>query len=113
MSSFGQNDFHKFSGNESCYDRNFFNSYKKNFEDGNQQNFNYENRLEPINQNFNNLQQIYRKPYVEHIDIKNRSQDEINIWYAENEVILDGHDIPRPIFKFNESLFSSNFFMIY
>lgn len=99
-SSFGNNNFHRFSG----YDRNFNNSYGKNFENSRQKNFCFESRSKPINPI--NIQPVCRKPYIEHITIKNRPQNEIDTWYIKNEVILNGQNIPRPIFEFEESSFS-------
>jgi hypothetical protein len=48
---------------------------------------------------------IVKDLYRENATIGNRDQAEITQWLAENECTLQGKNVPRPIFEFNESTF--------
>lgn len=109
-SSFGSNSFQKFGGvtGNNC-EKSSRNGYGKSFDSSRQGNFEPGSRLQPTDWECLNIQPVHREPYIEHIAIKNRSQDEIDTWFINNEVILDGQNIPRPIFEFDESTFLGNF----
>ncbi|KAI1713076.1 DEAD/DEAH box helicase domain-containing protein [Ditylenchus destructor] len=51
------------------------------------------------------LSPIVKNLYHEHAAVSRRSQAEVDMFITENEVILEGTSIPRPIFHFNESTF--------
>ena len=50
-----------------------------------------------------NMPPIQKNFYREHAAVGRRSQAEIDQYITENEVTLQGENIPRPIFEFNES----------
>lgn len=52
-----------------------------------------------------NLPKIQKNFYHEHAAVTRRSQAEIDQYITENEVTLQGQNIPRPVFEFNESTF--------
>lgn len=40
--------------------------------------------------------------------MSNRAQEEIDGWSKENDVTLNGPNIPRPVFEFKEASFPGN-----
>lgn len=59
--------------------------------------------LREVNYNINEMASIEKNFYQEHADVTNRSVEEVGHWIRENEVTLNGKNIPRPIFNFNEA----------
>lgn len=51
------------------------------------------------------LPSINKNLYHEHASVQRRSQSEIDQYLTENEVTLDGENIPRPIIEFKESTY--------
>jgi len=47
--------------------------------------------------------------YKEHENVTNRELDAIKEWLKENECIIRGQEVPRPIFEFIESGFPGLF----
>ncbi|KAL3082856.1 hypothetical protein niasHS_010658 [Heterodera schachtii] len=62
-------------------------------------------KLRPVDWARQNLNPIKKSLYHEHASISRRNQAEIDMWLTENECTLQGTNIPRPIFHFNESGF--------
>ncbi|PAV70798.1 hypothetical protein WR25_05417 [Diploscapter pachys] len=60
-------------------------------------------RLKPIDWSKERLATIQKSFYVECASVTRRDQHEIDAWIAENQVTLDGRNIPRPVFEFNEA----------
>lgn len=54
-----------------------------------------------------NLRPFQKNFYHEHAAVSRRDQYEIDAWYQENQVTLEGNDIPRPVFEFTEGNFPS------
>ncbi|KAF1658193.1 UNVERIFIED_CONTAM: putative ATP-dependent RNA helicase DDX5, partial [Eudyptes robustus] len=62
-------------------------------------------RLRNVDWGNEKLQPIVKNFYQESPIVSARSQNEIQQWLAENQVTLSGHNIPRPIFEFNETTY--------
>lgn len=41
--------------------------------------------------------------YIEHPDVVARSEDEANQWRASKHITIQGHDIPKPVYTFDEA----------
>uniref|UniRef100_A0A0N4U579 RNA helicase n=1 Tax=Dracunculus medinensis TaxID=318479 RepID=A0A0N4U579_DRAME len=61
--------------------------------------------LQPIVWSKESLVPISKNFYSEHQNVARRSQYEIDAWYQENQVTIEGYDIPRPVFDFSEADF--------
>lgn len=70
-------------------------------------------KLRPIDFRKHNLRPVQKDFYKEHAAVTRRSQDEIDQWIAANGVTLDGRDIPRPVFEFNEGSFAGKDFGVW
>lgn len=70
-------------------------------------------RLKPVDWSRQSLVPIRKNLYHEHAAITRRNQAEIDLWLTENECTLQGTNIPRPIFFFNESGFPGFIFTYY
>ena len=46
---------------------------------------------------------IQKNFFVEHEDSKNRPKEDVDLYLKENEISVQGHDIPRPVLTFKES----------
>lgn len=46
---------------------------------------------------------IQKNFFNEHEDTKNRSEEDVKKFLRENEIKVEGHDIPRPVQTFKES----------
>lgn len=56
--------------------------------------------MSPIKKNLYNLHPV----------VANRKLDEVQKWIADNKVTLNGQNLPRPVFEFDEANFPGNFF---
>lgn len=56
-----------------------------------------------------NLPPIKKNLYHEHTAVGRRSQSEIDKYLAENEVTLEGENIPRAILEFKESSYPGTY----
>uniref|UniRef100_A0A914LHU4 RNA helicase n=2 Tax=Meloidogyne TaxID=189290 RepID=A0A914LHU4_MELIC len=63
------------------------------------------NKLRPVDWNKHQLPEIKKDLYKEHENVTNRELDAIKEWLKENECIIRGQEVPRPIFEFIESGF--------
>ncbi|VDK60484.1 unnamed protein product [Anisakis simplex] len=63
--------------------------------------------LRAINWSRENLRPFEKCFYYEHATVVARNQFEIDTWLAENQVTLEGKDIPRPVFEFTEANYPS------
>ncbi|KAI6171199.1 hypothetical protein M3Y97_01073600 [Aphelenchoides bicaudatus] len=59
-------------------------------------------RIRPVDWSRVQLIPLTKNIYQESPLVKNRPQFEVDSWIANNQVTLSGHQIPRPIFEFNE-----------
>jgi len=41
--------------------------------------------------------------YIEHPDVKARSEDEANRWRKEHNIAVQGTDVPKPVMSFEEA----------
>jgi ATP-dependent RNA helicase DDX5/DBP2 len=41
--------------------------------------------------------------YIEHPDVQKRSEDEANAWRASKQIVVQGRDVPKPVFTFDEA----------
>uniref|UniRef100_A0A915DQJ3 RNA helicase n=1 Tax=Ditylenchus dipsaci TaxID=166011 RepID=A0A915DQJ3_9BILA len=64
-------------------------------------------KLQPVNWEGIEAYPIQKSFYQEHPTVTRRSQTEIQSWLNEHEVTLQGTNIPRPIFLFEEINFTS------
>lgn len=61
--------------------------------------------LRSIDWDRENLRPLQKNFYVEHAAVSARNEYDINIWYQDNQVTLEGKQIPRPVFEFTEAGF--------
>uniref|UniRef100_A0A915B618 RNA helicase n=1 Tax=Parascaris univalens TaxID=6257 RepID=A0A915B618_PARUN len=61
--------------------------------------------LRTIDWSRENLRPLQKNFYREHAAVSRRSQFEIDAWYQQNQVALEGKNIPRPVFEFTEANF--------
>lgn len=62
-------------------------------------------RLQPIDYTNSSLKPLQKNFYKEHAAVRRRDEQEIQEFVQEHEVTLDGPDIPRPVFEFEECHF--------
>ncbi|KAI1722798.1 DEAD/DEAH box helicase domain-containing protein [Ditylenchus destructor] len=62
-------------------------------------------KLKPTNFNTANLPPLRKGCYKEHENITRLSTEEILTWLGNNDVTLEGENLPRPIFQFNDSTY--------
>ncbi|CAD5218885.1 unnamed protein product [Bursaphelenchus okinawaensis] len=60
-------------------------------------------RLRNVDWSREDLPGIVKDFYQENPVVSARSAAEVSQWLAENQVTLSGHNIPRPVFEFNET----------
>jgi ATP-dependent RNA helicase DDX5/DBP2 len=41
--------------------------------------------------------------YIEHPDVQKRTEDEANAWRASKQIVVQGRDVPKPVFTFDEA----------
>jgi ATP-dependent RNA helicase DDX5/DBP2 len=41
--------------------------------------------------------------YIEHPDVQKRSEEESKAWRASKQIVVNGTDIPKPVFSFEEA----------
>uniref|UniRef100_A0A1I7Z6T9 RNA helicase n=1 Tax=Steinernema glaseri TaxID=37863 RepID=A0A1I7Z6T9_9BILA len=63
------------------------------------------NNLQPVDWSRENLAPIVKSFYVEQKVVTDRDQFDLDKWITDNQVTLEGRDIPRPVFEFNEAGF--------
>lgn len=61
--------------------------------------------LRAIDWDRENLRPLQKSFYREHEAVTARNEYDINLWYQENQVTLEGKQIPRPVFEFTEAGF--------
>ncbi|KHN76035.1 putative ATP-dependent RNA helicase DDX17, partial [Toxocara canis] len=61
--------------------------------------------LRSIDWSRENLRPLQKNFYREHPTVTRRDQYEIDAWYQQNQVTLEGKDIPRAVFEFTEANF--------
>lgn len=61
--------------------------------------------LRAIDWDRENLRPLQKNFYLEHEAVAARNEYDINLWYQENQVTLEGKQIPRPVFEFTEAGF--------
>ncbi|VDD89816.1 unnamed protein product, partial [Enterobius vermicularis] len=61
--------------------------------------------LKPIDWDQENLRPLQKNFYRQHKAVSARNEYDINLWYQENQVTLEGKEIPRPVFEFAEANF--------
>lgn len=62
----------------------------------------FDRKLQKVDFSKANLKPLQKDFYKEHASVSRRGQGEVDAWLAENNVTLDGEDIPRPVFEFVE-----------
>lgn len=65
----------------------------------------FSGKMTKVNFNKANLTPLQKDFYHEHASVSRRGQGEVDQWLSENNVTLDGQDIPRPVFEFVEGNF--------
>uniref|UniRef100_A0AAF5PIQ7 RNA helicase n=1 Tax=Wuchereria bancrofti TaxID=6293 RepID=A0AAF5PIQ7_WUCBA len=63
------------------------------------------NSLRPIDWTRENLRPFEKNFYREHSAVIRREQVEIDRWFTDNQVTVEGNDLPRPVFDFKEAGF--------
>ncbi|VIO87678.1 RNA-dependent helicase, putative [Brugia malayi] len=63
------------------------------------------NSLRPIDWSRENLRPFEKNFYREHSAVMRREQVEIDRWFTDNQVTVEGNDLPRPVFDFKEAGF--------
>lgn len=63
-------------------------------------------RLRPVDFKKATLKPIEKNIYHEHATVQRRSQFEIDEWMQSQQASVEGRDVPRPVFEFNESGFT-------
>lgn len=63
-------------------------------------------RLKAVDYSHESLKPIKKDFYQESPVVTARSQQEVDAWHAQNEVTLNGRNVPRPAFEFNEAGFA-------
>ncbi|EJD74118.1 DEAD box polypeptide 17 [Loa loa] len=63
------------------------------------------NSLRPIDWSRENLRPFEKNFYHEHSAVTRREQVEIDKWFTDNQVTVEGNDLPRPVFDFKEAGF--------
>ncbi|KAL3982987.1 DEAD/DEAH box helicase family protein [Acanthocheilonema viteae] len=63
------------------------------------------NSLRPIDWSRENLRPFEKNFYREHSNVTRREQVEIDKWFTDNQVTVEGNDLPRPVFDFKEAGF--------
>jgi hypothetical protein len=61
--------------------------------------------LRPVDWSKRQINEIVKDLYKEHEMVATRDLNEIKKWLNDNECIIRGNDVPRPIFEFTESGF--------
>uniref|UniRef100_A0A915PK99 RNA helicase n=1 Tax=Setaria digitata TaxID=48799 RepID=A0A915PK99_9BILA len=61
--------------------------------------------LRPIDWSRENLRPFEKNFYREHSAVTRREQFEVDKWFTDNQVTVEGNDLPRPVFDFNEAGF--------
>uniref|UniRef100_A0A7E4VHX4 RNA helicase n=1 Tax=Panagrellus redivivus TaxID=6233 RepID=A0A7E4VHX4_PANRE len=61
--------------------------------------------LKPVDFKRASLKPIVKNIYKEHATVNRRPQFEIDEWLQKNQASVEGRDIPRPVFEFNECHF--------
>lgn len=62
-------------------------------------------KLRPVDWDKHQLSEIKKDLYKEHEIVTNRDLEEIKNWLKDNDCIIRGNNVPRPIFEFTESGF--------
>ncbi|KAI1704267.1 ATP-dependent RNA helicase dbp2 [Ditylenchus destructor] len=70
-------------------------------------------KLRPVDWKNMKLVELKKDCYKEHASVSGRDQSEIDKFITENEVLLRGTRIPRPIFHFIESTFPGTCFAVH
>ncbi|CAG9536609.1 unnamed protein product [Cercopithifilaria johnstoni] len=63
------------------------------------------NSLRPIDWSRENLRPFEKNFYREHSAVTRREQVEIDKWFTDYQVTVEGNDLPRPVFDFKEAGF--------
>lgn len=63
--------------------------------------------LKPVNFSRANLGPVQKNFYQEDPRVTGRSQQEVDEWIRKGEVTLNGTDVPRPVFQFDEANFDN------
>uniref|UniRef100_A0A914YWW2 Helicase ATP-binding domain-containing protein n=1 Tax=Panagrolaimus superbus TaxID=310955 RepID=A0A914YWW2_9BILA len=59
-------------------------------------------KLRPVDFKKASLKPIEKDIYHEHATVQRRSQFEVDEWMSAQQASVEGRDIPRPVFEFNE-----------
>lgn len=62
-------------------------------------------QLQPVDWTRIDLKEMKKDVYVENPSAANRNEIEIDEWMSENEILLKGNEIPKPILSFAEATF--------
>ncbi|OZC07406.1 DEAD/DEAH box helicase [Onchocerca flexuosa] len=63
------------------------------------------NSLRPVDWSRENLRPFEKDFYQEHSAVTRREQVEIDKWFTDYQVTVEGNDLPRPVFDFKEAGF--------
>ncbi|VDM95872.1 unnamed protein product [Thelazia callipaeda] len=63
------------------------------------------NSLRPIDWTRENLRPFEKNFYHEHSAVTRREQVDLDKWFTDNQVTVEGNDLPRPVFEFPEAGF--------
>ncbi|KAM3725307.1 putative ATP-dependent RNA helicase [Dirofilaria immitis] len=63
------------------------------------------NSLRPIDWSRENLRPFEKNFYHEHSGVTRREQVEVDKWFTDYQVTVEGNDLPRPVFDFKEAGF--------
>lgn len=63
-------------------------------------------------QDFGNLVPFEKNFYVECPSVRAMSENEVKLYRSRREIIVEGHDVPRPIRMFEEANFPGTFFCL-
>lgn len=50
-----------------------------------------------------NLPHFEKNFYMEHPDVQKRSEQEAEHWRAQHQIVINGRDVPKPVFTFEEA----------
>uniref|UniRef100_A0A914Y7G1 RNA helicase n=1 Tax=Panagrolaimus superbus TaxID=310955 RepID=A0A914Y7G1_9BILA len=59
-------------------------------------------KLRPVDFKKASLKPIEKDIYHEHATVQRRSQFEVDEWMSAQQASVEGRDLPRPVFEFNE-----------
>lgn len=63
--------------------------------------------------NLDELQKFEKNFYREHINVQNRSNEEIEAYRLKKEITIAGKNVPKPVYTFEEAGFPGKLYVVF